>query len=509
MKALRTKAIPILLTVLLCALPLFEASASSAVPAANAGELRQTLRGLIGLGDFSPEVEAGGSAGDLRRALRLFLGLETEATDHVHVWGAWAETAAATCGEPGREEQTCLLDPSHTRTRDVEGPPHSVVRVDEPKAGRAFYFRCLNCGTCFYDREAKEPIPAFPQVEAKPLQKDLTATLDAVMKKYDAVGAEAALIEDGLVTGFYSYGTADRTTGRQVDENAMYRVASISKLVTAMVFMTLKDRGFVDENADISDYFGYRCYNPGDRNAVVTPAMIMTHTAGLVNWIGNTLGYNALAGRAYFYTEPGTLYSYSNMGFGVIACICELATGRPFNELATEYLFDPAGVTATYVPAELEDTSNLAALYGYGGFPIYKMMYFTSAPVGANLLLGHGNLTIAAKDYAALLCVLLNGGCAADGTRVLSEESVAAILENRFQTDKYGVGFGVQIQDNVLDGRTVYVHTGSAYGMFSAFVFDPDTRSGAVVLTSGAYGEMDEESEVYHVCLEAIRAMIG
>ena len=509
MKALRNKAIPILLAVLLCALPLCEAAASSAVPAESAEALRQTLRGLLGLGDCAPEVEAGGGAGDLRRALRLVLGLETEETDHVHVWGGWEETAEATCGEPGREEQTCLLDPSHTRERAVEGPPHNVVREDGPKAGREFYYRCVNCEACFYDRAAKEPIPAFPQVEAKPVGKSLDNTLDAIMKKYGAVGAEAALIEDGLVTRFYSYGTADRTTGRQVDENAMYRVASISKLVTAMVFMTLKDRGYVDEEADISDYFGYRCYNPGARNAVVTPAMIMTHTAGLVGWIGNILGYNALAGRAYFYTKPGTTYSYSNMGFGVIACICELATGRPFNELATEYLFQPAGITATYVPAELEETSDLAALYGYGGFPIYKMLSFTSAPVGANLLLGHGNLTIAAKDYAALLCVLLNGGCASDGTRVLSEESVAAILENRFQTEKFGVGFGVQIQKNVLDGRTVYVHTGSAYGMFSAFVFDPEARSGAVVLTSGAYGEMDMECEVYHVCLEAIRAMIG
>ena len=65
MKALRNKAIPILLAVLLCALPLCEAAASSAVPAESAEALRQTLRGLLGLGDCAPEVEAGGGAGDL------------------------------------------------------------------------------------------------------------------------------------------------------------------------------------------------------------------------------------------------------------------------------------------------------------------------------------------------------------------------------------------------------------------------------------------------------------
>ena len=55
----------------------------------------------------------------------------------------------------------------------MEGPPHNVVREDGPKAGREFYYRCVNCEACFYDRAAKEPIPAFPQVEAKPVGTDL------------------------------------------------------------------------------------------------------------------------------------------------------------------------------------------------------------------------------------------------------------------------------------------------------------------------------------------------
>ena len=110
-------------------------------------------------------------------------------------------------------------------------------------------------------------------------------------------------------------------------------------------------------------------------------------------------------------------------------------------------------------------------------------------------------------DYAKLIGVLLNGGLAPNGIRVLSQQSVNTICSSHFRESFYGVGYGTQIETTVLPGKTVMVHTGSAYGMFAAYAFCPEENKGVVVLTSGCDRWLEPNSEVYHVCLDMIRAL--
>ena len=312
------------------------------------------------------------------------------------------------------------------------------------------------------------------------------------------------------MSSYYYYGTADLSTGRMVNENTKYRAASLSKFVTCLVFMALEDRGLVDENADISVYFGYPCYNPRYPELVITPSMLMAHMGSIMS-VGEVklAPYDLQSYGFYYWDPPGSDYIYSDLGISLIACICELATGRRFNELAKELLFKPLGIDASFLANELEDTGNLGALYGEsGGYSIKEMLDEEQIwPLGTGLNLAQGNLTVSAKDYAAIVAMILNRGVAVNGNRVLSEKAIDALQTYRFDNILYGVAYGSQIETTVIEGKTVFVHTGSYGGMFSTYMYCPEDNAGVVVMTSGCERQKEYESQVYYVCLETIRTL--
>ena len=334
------------------------------------------------------------------------------------------------------------------------------------------------------------------------------AELLAISQTYQPVAVQFALLDGNTIKSF-CYGYADLESGSTLTDETKYRAASLSKLASAVVFMEAKERGFVDEETDISDYFGESCRNPYYPQTVITSSMLMTHTASL-DIEGYSSYYSGMLNETgcYLRTEPGAAYEYSNLGYGVLSCALERACGLPFNTMAREWVFTPMGIDASFVYSELTDTSDVGALYGEnGGLSIAELEDRTGKGFGTDLTLACGNLIISAKDYVKLLGVLIHDGADVNGTKILSQESVASLLKERFQTETFGVAFGSQIQTNLIEGQTVYVHTGSAYGMFSAYVFDPATKRAVVAFTVGEDRYMDSESEVYYLCQDFFRAV--
>ncbi len=78
-------------------------------------------------------------------------------------------------------------------------------------------------------------------------------------------------------------GLADVATGRAMDEDSPARIASISKLVTALGFMTLVEAGKVGLDDDVSDILGWSLRHPRFPQATITPRRLMSHTSGLRN----------------------------------------------------------------------------------------------------------------------------------------------------------------------------------------------------------------------------------
>ena len=334
---------------------------------------------------------------------------------------------------------------------------------------------------------------------------EIAGALTDIADHANAVGVQLAMLDGNEIKSF-CYGYANLAYEEAVTEDTKYRVASLSKLITDVVFMVLQEKGYVDENDDISSYFDESCRNPEYPHTAITPAMLMTHTSSLESNSAYEY-YNGLLSdpNTYLPFMPGTQYEYSNFGYGVLSCVMERAVGKSFNTLAKTHLFEPLGIDASYIYDELEDTENVGTLYNEGGLSVYELAQFDSCGEGTDLTLACGNLIISAKDYVKILGMLIHEGSHINRTRVLSEESAGALLEPRLQQDGYEVAYGSVIRTDVIKGSRIYVHTGSAYGMFSAFFFDPETKKAAVVLSTGEERREDDETRIYELCLDMFR----
>lgn len=340
----------------------------------------------------------------------------------------------------------------------------------------------------------------------------LKNTYDDICKKYDATGVQVAVIKDGKMFGTYEYGIARKEGEVPVSSDTKFRIASLSKLVTDIVFMRLCEDGKVDLNADISNYLGFKVRNPHHPDSVITPAMLMSHTSSIIDsqkflssrFDGSSERIENLLDRndSYSSSKPGAEFSYSNFSVALIGCICEKATGKTFDALAHEYIFNPMGIDASYLASNLKDLSLLGELYGAGGYSVAQQTEQKAhSELGQTHHLVQGNLTISAKDYINIAAVLCNGGVAADGTRLLSKESVDKMLSDP-------VGFGFTKNESIAESKVFCTHTGSNFGMFSSYAIDPESGLGVVVLSTGTSGTKNNPAGLYDVCYDIIKATV-
>jgi CubicO group peptidase (beta-lactamase class C family) len=113
-----------------------------------------------------------------------------------------------------------------------------------------------------------------------------------------------------------------------------------------------------------------------------------------------------------------------------------------------------------------------------------------------------GGLTISSRDMGKMIALLTQDG-RFEGVQMLDEESVK--LMESYSQQKVSTGFyqamPMRYQENMYGREGLYFHTGSAYGVYNAYSYDPITGDGVVVLTTGAIGYKDKYG-IYSVCAD-------
>lgn len=345
--------------------------------------------------------------------------------------------------------------------------------------------------------------------------EELQAGIDSFSSGYGAEGVSVALIENGQVTDTFVYGHARKASTSTtkvmtpMTPDTKIRIASISKVISSMVGLKMMENGIVDLDASIGNYWGFPICNPNYPEHTISLRSIYTHTSSIAD-LASYQGIEDKLRRNVVFRNTEPLHpsscSYCNFAFAVSGATLEKAGGKIIDALADEAFFNDLGIDASFASGRIEDKTLLAELY-YADGSVSRSLnslsnYTGSDTPGENGTFVVGGLCISAKDLAKLICILANDGIYED-KRYLEAETIALMEAPFCQTDYHGVEvtqcMPLKYNTNIYGEDSLYFHTGSAYGVYSLFTYNPDTRNGIVVITTGASGTQDEYG-IYAVC---------
>jgi CubicO group peptidase (beta-lactamase class C family) len=339
-------------------------------------------------------------------------------------------------------------------------------------------------------------------------------------------------------------GSAGGLPGKPVDAHTLFRIASISKMMTTLGLMRLLEEGKVALDADVSGYLGFTLRNPHFPDQPLTLRQLLTHTSSLrdeagYSWGADTALKDVLAPGSRLYGEgkmwaanagPGAYFTYCNLGWGVIGTIMERVTGERFDRLMRRLLIEPLDLRGGYNPSELApaDVANIATLYrkrtvdteawdANGPWIAQADDYSKTPPapppgierytIGANAtpFSPTGGLRISARDMGTVMRMLMNGGMH-EGKRFLQQATLDRMFSRQWTFDGHGGngdsldglfncwGLGNEQFPDDPATRTRLVegggfaavgHLGDAYGLMSVFAADLKHRNGMVALVGG------------------------
>lgn len=335
----------------------------------------------------------------------------------------------------------------------------------------------------------------------------LESGIHQLMEEYKAIGLAVAVVKDDTLVYSNAFGYQDRETGIALQEEHVFRIASISKSFSSTAIMQLIEGGHFTLDDDFSDLVGFPVRNPHFPAQVITLRMVLSHTSS----INDSQGYfnfdvinpatNPDWEKCYNDYRPGTGYEYCNLNFNMIGAVIERHSGERFDQYIKNHILDPLGLYGGYCVDSL-DNSLFATLYNYNAssqtfrpspdayhprreeLKNYKMGY--STPIFSPT----GGMKISARDLATYMTMHMNYGKHLS-TQIITESSAkemqTAVLQH------IGYGLALTNTDAYIPGENLIGHTGSAYGLYSNMFFHPDKKYGIVVITNGCIGRDEDE----------------
>ena len=322
-------------------------------------------------------------------------------------------------------------------------------------------------------------------------------------KKYGAVGIQVAVIHHGAVGETYEYGYATKGSVPMGPDHKI-RAASVTKVVVGMNAMKMREEGIIDLDADISEYWNSKLARP------ITMRQLLTHTSHLkyLKSNGSRNGtLSQLRSPASYRASAGWLYN--NYAIGIAGATLEVAANRTLNSYANEKFFAPLNIDTAFNSGEIREKRLIATLYNPNDSvsrTAAASAGFSKKGVGSNAPFFAGGLTISAKDLAKLTAILANDGTY-EGVRYLSEESVQLMETSSCLAESRGHDFEqcipLRYQTDIYGQSRMYYHLGIAYGTLSILSYNPDTRDGVVVISTGA-SQVHDDRGIFRICGEIV-----
>lgn len=380
----------------------------------------------------------------------------------------------------------------------------------------------------------------------------LDSLLAEISAKYGMVGMSVTVTMDTSIVFSRGYGLRDVARNLTTDSKTAYRIASISKMVTATAIMQLNEQDHFKLDDDVSGFLGFVLRNPKFPDQPITFKMLLSHTSSL----RDGSGYNRflsdsyskmpppairellVAGGAYFTSDmfdgnrapDQNYFQYANINFGVLGTLVERISGERFDIYCKKNIFEPLGMNSSFNVMDIADINDVAVLYRKSGgvWTPQADQYNGSFPperdlsgytVGDNgvIFAPQGGLRASSNDLAKFMMAHQFEGTYRQ-SRILNDTTVARMhnliwnYNGSNGNNYFGVfnsyALGNHTTSDLLRGKNLIGHPGEAYGLISDMYFSKYDKFGIVFITnggswgSGSYsGWYNVEEDVFNACV--------
>ncbi len=333
--------------------------------------------------------------------------------------------------------------------------------------------------------------PEASQLPAEwhPALSTFAETVAADVEADGVGGMTVALARDGEVLWSEAYGWADPEAKIPAARETIYRTGSISKSVTAVLMAILVDDGVVSLDTPLEELVP-EIAELAERPPGASPDLrqVASHTAGFARepdldgaatgpiegWTSRIL--ESIPTTRY-QTAPGTGYSYSNIGFGILGFGLERAAGEPFMDQVEARIFEPLGMTSSTFVVGDDLLPALSRGHANGGDGEVNTEQPAREHAGRGYKVPNGGVYSTVDDLARFAAGVMGRG----GVSLLTGETRAEVLRVQTPEDPergYGLGFSV----DGADGRVFAGHGGSVAGYTAYLGFEPATGLTVVLL---------------------------
>jgi CubicO group peptidase (beta-lactamase class C family) len=346
------------------------------------------------------------------------------------------------------------------------------------------------------------------QAQEHQLSPEKRSQIEAAISRFMATthvpGVAVAVVENGEYEWASGFGLADMEDNAPASEHTLFRLASISKSLTATAAMQLWERGQLDLDAPVQKY----CPAFPQKQAPITTRQAMGHLAGIRHYksssqddqeVGNTKHFEnpIQAGLDFFkndalVSEPGRHFHYSTQGYTLVGCVIEGASGTKYVDFVLQNVCVPAKMESTQVDSRFAIIPYRTRFYQKTESGTVQNADF----LDSSYKIPGGGWLSSAEDMARFEVAILNDKLIKRTTRDLMW---TPLKPSDGSKDEYGLGWGASDED----GIGVVGHTGGQQGTSTAFVIAPAQRDGVVVLTNM------EGTSPNNLAVEILKVLVG
>ncbi|MEV4715189.1 serine hydrolase domain-containing protein [Micromonospora sp. NPDC049374] len=329
----------------------------------------------------------------------------------------------------------------------------------------------------------------------RPKKDSIQSSLDALVKAGVAPGALVSVRDSrGRVTN-YTAGVNDPRTRVKVPTDGYVRMASSTKMFTAVAVLQLVDEGKVQLDEPIETYLPGLVRGKGFDGHTITVRHLLSMTSGLPEydlpdvsvWSNRYYEPHDMLDSAFSQEAhapaPGGQVQYRNANYIVAGLLVQKVTGRPISEVITNKIVKPAKLHETYWPSVGDKTIRQPHAKGYLPDP-ETMKWVDTTQVDPSIAWAAGQMISTPSDLNKFLVALQNG-------KLISPERLAEMRDSKvwlpggeaFPDLVWNYGLGTTGYDLSCGGRA-WGHGGDIDGYSSRTAITADGRAVTIVVTA-------------------------